>query len=76
MCDKSVEREERFSFSLLSSVPWQSLMLTASLAEDVQKSVQLTNSEGIRTLMLSRCSFSTVLNVCYWRATFFLTMVK
>lgn len=48
MCDKSVEREEWFSFSLLFSVPWLSLMLTASLAEDVQKSVQLTNSEGIR----------------------------
>lgn len=47
MCDKSVVREDWFSFSLLFSLPWLWLILAAALTEDGEKSVELTDSEGI-----------------------------
>lgn len=47
VCDKSVVREDWFSFSLLFSFPWLWLILTPALTEDAEKSVELMDSEGI-----------------------------
>lgn len=47
VCDKSVVREDWFSFSLLFSFPWLWLILTTALTEDAEKSVELTDSKGI-----------------------------
>lgn len=46
-CDKSVVREDWFSFSLLFSFLAVANTNLAALTEDGEKSVELTDSEGI-----------------------------